>query len=598
MKAVAKDSILGVPLNLELALKRILLVFLPVLIMAELAISQIPNMAPDWPYRSQSRYFAVYALGRIADKGSEMHLFYNTMMGEIHKFNLDGSFSTGWPIVCDTLIFGSDPVVLDIDHDGLFEMFTDGARRIDGAYAYSLLFLIDENGTVMPGFPIRDIDPDGLAAADMDNDNEYELIYFSRRGGTINCLDKYSNPKPGWPISYPSDINCAAGSIGDLDSDGNNEFIIIGDRNIYAFRYDGTMMPDFSVTPEQENFAFYGGVMGNTLADIDNDGYLEIITAGDNWMHWPPPVDSSFIAIYDYTGQPKPGWPRYFPYAIISPVTPSDINNDGNIELAYQSLYLYFIDLNGEDVPGWPILLTGPTGEVWVSYSELCTVDLNGDDRCEIFPNFNQLFSDSVGYDSVWYYGYSYLFAYDYLGQLLPYYPIVLRGSSFGKPPCFSLDQGTNRLYMTVSSDITMPDFPDSVFLALYQYPDSTGPTDQWPTLSHDNLHTRNYSFIDRVTSIDDECPPPLPKSAILKQNYPNPFNTSTQTEFILPREEHINLSMYDIVGRKMVDITDGVYSAGSHKVNITLRDCSSGIYYLVLNTEDTQITRKLVLLK
>jgi hypothetical protein len=578
-------------------LRRIIIISIANLLIAGSAIGQFPNLAPGWPYRSQSRFWVAYGLGRIANDSSDKHLFYSTMMGEMQKFELDGSFSNGWPLYCDTLILGHDSVVLDIDHDGQSEVLTYGTRRIDGQYAYSLIFLIDDNGSVMPGFPISAIDPSGLAASDMNGDNEYEIIYLSRRGGIINCIDRYGISKPGWPIPYPSDINCVAGSFGDLDLDGNNEYIITGDRNIYAFRNDGSMQAGFPVTPEETNFDFYNGIWGSSLADLDHDGFSEIITAGDNWEHWPPPIDSSFIGIYDHNGQPKPGWPRYFPYAIISPVTPSDINNDGSIDLAYQSLYLYFKDLNGMDLPGWPILLTRPTGEIWGSNSDLSIVDLDGDGYSEIFPNFNLLLSDSLGQDSIWYFGHSYLFAFDHLGLLLPGYPLTFRGSNANKPPCFAIDSSTYKLYMSLSSDITTSEI-DSVFLALYQYPDSTGPANQWPTLSHDNLHTRNYSFVDRVTSIADEGSPPLPKSAILKQNYPNPFNSSTIIEYTLPKAENITLSLYDILGRKVIELDKGVYPAGINRQTLNLKDYTGGIYFLTLKTEQTQITRKLVYLK
>jgi hypothetical protein len=578
-------------------MRKILFISLAIMLMAGPGVSQIPREMPGWPYRSQSRYFADYSLGRFADDGSEKHLFYNTMMGEVQKFNLDGSFSNGWPLHCDTLIFGGDPVVLDIDHDGRFEMLIDGARRIDNAYAYSLLFLVDDDGTVMPGFPINLNDPSGLAAADIDNDNEYEIMYVSRRDQIINCLDRYGNPKPGWPIPLPPDVQCVGGSIGDLDLDGTNDYIVPGQRNIYAFRYDGTMMSGFPIVMPEPNFIFYSGIWPNCLADIDGDGYLEIITGANNWVNFPPPIDSCFVAVYDHTGQPKPGWPHYLPEWVVSSITPADIDNNGTIELGFQGYYLHFIGLDGADLPGWPVLLTRPTGEIWGSYSDLSIADLNGDGDCEIFPNYNVLYADSMGHDSLWYYGYSYLFAYDHLGQLLPGYPFTIRGSNFEKPPCFALGRITNSLYMSVSSDITMVDFPDSVFLKLYQYPDSTGPADQWPMLNHDNLHTRNYNFVDRVTSVYDQGKEILPKSPVLKQNYPNPFNTSTMIEFTLPQKEYVTLSIFDYLGRKVVDIYDQQMEAGTYKHRLDM-NVPSGVYLCRLRAGKTVITRKMTLLK
>jgi hypothetical protein len=115
---------------------------------------------------------------------------------------------------------------------------------------------------------------------------------------------------------------------------------------------------------------------------------------------------------------------------------------------------------------------------------------------------------------------------------------------------------------------------------------------------SHDNLSTRNYNFVDRVTSINDEGQEILPRNIILKQNYPNPFNFSTIIEFVLPREEHVTLSLYDILGRKIKDLVNGEVSAGAHAQRVALSNLSSGVYYYVLQTPTTRVSRKMVLLK
>lgn len=580
-------------------MRNIFLFSLVFLFMAGLSFSQIPDPVAGWPYRSQSRSLPKIALGYFADEGIEKHLYYSTLMGEMQKFNLDGSFPSGWPFYCDTLQFGNDYVILDIDHDGRFEMLENGVRWVEGRDIYSLLFLVDDDGSVMPGFPISLSYRVDLAAADMDNDGEYEILYFLWNEQMIYCLDRYGIPKPGWPIPLPYDINCAGGSIGDLDLDGTNEYIISGYRHIYAFRHDGSTMNGFPITLEDTTFIFRNGIWSDALADFDRDGYLDIIMGGNNWVDGPPPANEScFVAVYEHTGQLKAGWPRYFPEWIVSSITPSDIDNNGTIELGFQGYYLHFIGLDGTELPGWPVILTTPDGEIRASYSDLSIVDLDGDGDCEIFSDFNVLYADSLGHDSVWYYGYSYLFAIDHFGQALPGYPLEIEGFTLFKPPVFSLDQSSNRLYMSVSSDITDPLISlDSVFLELYRFPDSTGPPDQWPMLGHDNLHTRNYDFVDRVTSVKDGESEILPKSPILMQNYPNPFNFSTMIQFTLPKREHVTLSIYDILGRKVMDVYNQMMEAGPHRYRLSM-DVPSGTYLYRLGTEEMQITRKMTLIK
>jgi photosystem II stability/assembly factor-like uncharacterized protein len=102
---------------------------------------------------------------------------------------------------------------------------------------------------------------------------------------------------------------------------------------------------------------------------------------------------------------------------------------------------------------------------------------------------------------------------------------------------------------------------------------------------------------IHRTLNGIEENAPVLPEKITLS-SYPNPFNSSTKISFVLPKEEHFTLNLYDITGRKIATISEATYPAGSHSLNLSLKDHASGIYYLVLNTENTHITRKMVMIK
>jgi hypothetical protein len=211
--------------------------------------------------------------------------------------------------------------------------------------------------------------------------------------------------------------------------------------------------------------------------------------------------------------------------------------------------------------------------------------------------DYNTFFPDSLGQDSLWYYGHSFLFATDNSGHDLPGYPIEVRGAYFRMPPSFAIEPSTSRLYMSLATDFLMPGWNDTIFLELYVFPNPTGPADQWPMLNHDNLHTRNYNFVDRVTSIYDEGNDILPKTAILKQNYPNPFNFTTMIEFTIPQKEYVTLSVFDILGRKVIDLYDQEVEAGNYRHRLSMK-VPSGVYLYKLKAGDTEITRKMMLVK
>jgi hypothetical protein len=377
----------------------------------------------------------------------------------------------------------------------------------------------------------------------------------------------------------------------------------MGLYHIYAYRHDGTVQPGFPiVVHDSTTWCFTNGwVWPPILADLDNDNYLEIIVAGENWCTDMPPAFNSFISIYEHDGALKEGWPVYFYGELIREAPlPCDINNDGIFEIGFQGVELNFIDLSGNALPGWPVPVLDPAGRQVITYSDLIAVDVDGDHDSEIFLDNGSLYVDSIGQDSGWYGGHGYIYGFDHFGQNLTGFPFRVGGETFSRPPNFGYDPNSQSIYMAIYPTVYDPTNPmrDTGRVEVYLFPDSTGPPDQWPMLSHDNLMTRNYNFVDRVTSINDEGEEILPKSPILKQNYPNPFNFSTILEFTLPKREHVTLSIYDILGRKVADIYDQVMEAGTHRHRLSMKDVTSGIYFYTLRTEKTQITRKMTLVK
>lgn len=106
---------------------------------------------------------------------------------------------------------------------------------------------------------------------------------------------------------------------------------------------------------------------------------------------------------------------------------------------------------------------------------------------------------------------------------------------------------------------------------------------------------------IDPVfTSVDDDL---LKYGFQLYQNYPNPFNPKTDIVYQLSTASLVTLKIYDLLGREIETLVDGLNEAGSQSVEWNAEDFPSGIYFYRLTVTDgnktsyTQ-TKKLVLLK
>lgn len=90
------------------------------------------------------------------------------------------------------------------------------------------------------------------------------------------------------------------------------------------------------------------------------------------------------------------------------------------------------------------------------------------------------------------------------------------------------------------------------------------------------------------------------PEGFYLKQNYPNPFNSSTVIEFYIPRTEFVNLSIYDILGKKVAEPINATLNKGKYRVLFNGGNLASGTYLYMLKTNTHTHTEvsKMVLIK
>jgi uncharacterized lipoprotein YddW (UPF0748 family) len=83
-----------------------------------------------------------------------------------------------------------------------------------------------------------------------------------------------------------------------------------------------------------------------------------------------------------------------------------------------------------------------------------------------------------------------------------------------------------------------------------------------------------------------------------LEQNYPNPFNPETEIRWTMDVGRKTTLRVYDILGREVAVLVDGVMPAGSHSVSFDASALSSGVYLYVLSAWDVRVSRTMSLLK
>ncbi len=112
-------------------------------------------------------------------------------------------------------------------------------------------------------------------------------------------------------------------------------------------------------------------------------------------------------------------------------------------------------------------------------------------------------------------------------------------------------------------------------------------------TIYVDNLRLK---YPGGVTGVEER--PISPAIFRLEQNYPNPFNPSTIISYRLAVRSRVTLKVYDMLGREVKTLVDGLQTAGSHSVTFNAANMPSGVYLCSLQAGTYHDTKKLLLLK
>jgi len=117
-------------------------------------------------------------------------------------------------------------------------------------------------------------------------------------------------------------------------------------------------------------------------------------------------------------------------------------------------------------------------------------------------------------------------------------------------------------------------------------------------------LGSATLVLADAITAVDDDPDDGMPPAVTaLSGAYPNPFNPQTTIRFSLDRRQQVELSVFDIAGKRVVRLVDGVLEAGEHPVawdgrDASGREVSSGTYLVRLKAAGRVHQGKLVLVR
>ncbi len=101
-----------------------------------------------------------------------------------------------------------------------------------------------------------------------------------------------------------------------------------------------------------------------------------------------------------------------------------------------------------------------------------------------------------------------------------------------------------------------------------------------------DNVKTK----IGEITETEGEL--------ALEGNYPNPFSESTTINFSLEKPGNVRITIWNVAGRMIDEVSDQFYEADSHSETWDASGYASGVYFCRMEFEDQSMVKKMVLVK
>jgi len=314
------------------------------------------QLRPGFPFKIADAIWSSAAIGDLNGDGQmEMAFGSNGNKFYIMRANgqewMDGDANAStkgvFKVLGQPINFGT-PALADLDGDGLPEIIYGS---FDGK-----LYAWKSNGTNVPGFPFTTNGSITSSAAvgylDGPGDTSPEIV-FSTTADSLYVLNANGQRRTGWPVRARAGGSSRSPSpaLADMNNDGFLDIVHLGTEGlVWAYNRNGTVLAPWNgvrYTPMTSGASESSPV----VADINGDGFNDIVCGGE---------DSQLTALSGADGSVLPGFPIQLGGEVRGTPALADVDKDGKTEIVLagwdKNIYVWDYDFlfSPGKTPPWP----------------------------------------------------------------------------------------------------------------------------------------------------------------------------------------------------------------------------------------------------
>lgn len=521
---------------------------------------------PGWPVARGADGESSPLLVDLDGNPATLEIVVGCWDGKLYAWNADGESLPGWPVdlggtittaaAAGDIAGDSRPEVVVINSSDQ----TVRAYDVSGVELWHA-FVLGHSGTT----PVL---------ADLDGDGKREVLVAGLNA--IYLFEGDGNLYAPSLIGLPDGTDPRSPAVGDVDGDGSMEIAAAARSvasptisHVYLFRPSGILYPG-AWPVDADTVVSADPVIGDIAPNHEK---MEIVVVGENGIVYAWAADG--LPCLSHSPGRAPGTVRFSPSL-------ASLDRDGYHDVVFSSQidtavwkawkgegYVNFV--SGEGVTLGSTLIDKWESELTLRFVTSPIVIGGPPTYVTIAPD-TAIHADSFGF------------------------PVKMgSASAWAVSPAAGDIDGDGWVELIAASG-------DSIYCLELRSSKFSADALWWPQFRRDAARTACYGY-EPLTGVDDGEPKQTPAATALRSVYPNPFNPTARIRFDVSARGRVELSIFDIAGRRVSVLVDreiepGAYEAVWSGRTASGRAAASGVYFCRLKAGGVLDTRKLVLLR